>query len=716
MKYNKNNFIINDKPEYFSSGEIHYFRASKSGWRKRLRLLKSSGSRTVATYIPWRIHEPQEGVFCFNCGDGITDLTDFLEAAKKEDMLVILRPGPYSYSELMADGLPDWLVENYPEILAHRKDGTAIHYTAASYLHPVFVEKTKRWYKEVCKYIRPYLKSNGGNVITVQLDNESAGIHVWRDSLDYNCDTIELGKKDGRYCKFLKKRFSSVNELNRLYGTECNSFEEFDPRQTAKDQICACRIDNDYGIFYSEMLSEYMQLLAGLAAENGIDVPFCHNSGNIGITAFFRESVKDMPLLLGCDHYWNLNPQWPQNNPTPQKFMENLFSCRMLEAMGFPAWIPEFQYGNICQWPSISAADLECSLFAHLAFGMKGHNGYVFAGGDNPSGHGWSCKVYDYSAPVSADGKKRPTYYAIKKFCSFIHNNPALLNSSSDSAINIVMDFDSWRPGYQDSCDPEHVLGRKRMRHHHTDTVFASLVSAGLMADLIAPEADFPVSKVLCAVSGGVMSRALQQKLADFVRSGGTLVLWGATPQYDENMLPCTTLADEAKLALTRLAPPAYGGIDFSGSEDAIYTGDVFIPATEVSDCRVIARDSRKGTVAAYEKEYGKGRIIVNNSLLNIWRFSHAEYIAYIFKTAGVKAAIENSNPWVTAIKRVDADGNCWMFFINASSSKQSAVCRVSHGNEIFDFGKLVLAPMQVKIFRNGEKITLRAVENRKKM
>ena len=712
LSYDKNCFYFNGKAQYFASGEIHYFRVAKSGWRKRLKLLKASGSNTVATYIPWRIHEPQEGVFTFNSGDGITDLTDFLETVKKENMKVILRPGPYAYSELMADGLPDWLLENYPEILARKKDGSAIHFASVSYLHPVFLEKVKNWYKEVCKYIVPYLERNGGNVISVQLDNETAGIHVWRGSVDYNAETIGLGKSDGRYCKFLKERFNSVEELNHRYGCSCQSFEEFNPGTEAKDAVCAFRIDNDYGDFYCRMLSEFMQHLAGLAGENGITSPLCHNSGNIGITSFFRESVKDMPLLLGCDHYWNLNPLWPQNNPTPQKIMENLFSCRMLEAMGFPAWIPEFQYGNISQYPSISAPDLECSLFAHLACGMKGHNGYVFAGGDNPPGHGWSCRVYDYSAPISADGRKRQTYHSIKRFCDFICRYPALLKSTSDSDINIVMDFDSWRPGFDDSCDAEHVLGRKKMRHHHIETVFTSLVGAGLMADLIAPEADFPTDKVLCAVSDGVMSKFLQQKLSSYVSSGGTLVLWGAVPQYDENMLTCTILSDSLDIPLTALAEPQFGGIDFSGDEDAIYTGDVFVPQGEIGNSQVLARDSRKGTVAAYYKKSGRGKVVVNNSLLTLWRFSHARYISYIFRNAGVNAKIENSNPWVTVLKRIDSEGNFWTFFINASSSKQTTVCKAHHRNGFFDYGKVSLSPMQVKIFRNREKITINAVEN----
>lgn len=705
FSYDRSCFFIDGKPVYFSSGEIHYFRAAKEGWKKRFQLLKESGCDCVATYIPWRIHEPQEGVFVFDQQDGITDITDFLSLAKEENINVILRPGPYSYSELMADGLPDWLVKNYPEILAGRKDGSPIHPAAVSYLHPVFKEKVRSWYRAVCEVIRPFLDINGGPVILLQLDNETAGVHVWRDSLDYNCDTIELGNENGRLCRFLKARYGEIDNLNRAYKTDFSSWSAYDPRRTVSDSVAACRMENDYGDFYCQMLSEFMAFLAGLAAENKINVPICHNSGNIGITAFFRESIKDNPLLLGCDHYWNLNPQWPQNNPTPQKLMENLFSCRMLEACGFPAWIPEFQYGNICQWPSVSSEDLNCSLFAHLAFGMKGHNGYVFAGGNNPAQHGWSCKVYDYSAPVDADGNTRPTYDVLKEFGKFTANHPELLKSVSDSDIDIIADWNAWRPGYQEDCIPEHVCGRKKMRHHSIDTVFATCVCAGIMPRLVSAEDDFRRDKILCAVCGGTMEKSLQKKLTDFVLAGGNLILWGVVPRYDDNYEPCTILADTLSLALTARAHTSYGGVDFNGSEDAIFTGDFFVPETPVSDCVVLARDSRAPRVAAYSKCAGKGKIVVNGCLFNLWRFSHAEYFAKLFSAAGGKVKIENSNPWVVVMRRRDSDGKLWMFFINASSSQQSVTCKAVDDDKIYEYGEIVFKPMQVKIFCEKEQM-----------
>ena len=61
-------------------------------------------------YVPWNLHEPEEGVYDF--GDGgrdfsmFLDLAGFLKMAQEEDLFVIFRPGPYICAEWDFGGLP----------------------------------------------------------------------------------------------------------------------------------------------------------------------------------------------------------------------------------------------------------------------------------------------------------------------------------------------------------------------------------------------------------------------------------------------------------------------------------------------------------------------------------------------------------------------------------------------------------------------------------
>lgn len=61
-------------------------------------------------YVPWNLHEPEQGNFDFGNGSGdmsdFLDLVTFIRIAQEEDLFVILRPGPYICSEWDFGGLP----------------------------------------------------------------------------------------------------------------------------------------------------------------------------------------------------------------------------------------------------------------------------------------------------------------------------------------------------------------------------------------------------------------------------------------------------------------------------------------------------------------------------------------------------------------------------------------------------------------------------------
>ena len=57
----KEEFYLDGKPFKILSGAIQYFRLHPDQWRDTLYNLKALGFNTVETYIPWALHEPQEG-------------------------------------------------------------------------------------------------------------------------------------------------------------------------------------------------------------------------------------------------------------------------------------------------------------------------------------------------------------------------------------------------------------------------------------------------------------------------------------------------------------------------------------------------------------------------------------------------------------------------------------------------------------------------------
>jgi len=136
---------------------------------------REAGGNCVATYIPWYLHEPEEGKFVFGGESGVLDLEGFLRVAREAGLYVMARPGPYQYSEINYAGLPGWLCENYPELRAKKLDGDSVHTESVSYIHPLFLEKARKWFNHVAPIIAAHTVSYGRPVALTQLDNEMTG-------------------------------------------------------------------------------------------------------------------------------------------------------------------------------------------------------------------------------------------------------------------------------------------------------------------------------------------------------------------------------------------------------------------------------------------------------------------------------------------------------------------------------------------------------------
>jgi len=700
ITFDKKSYRIESKPAYLLSGEFHYFRVPKKDWRSRMRLFKEAGGNVLATYIPWLLHEPEEGHFTWGETAGWLDLESFLQAAWEEKLYVIARPGPYQYSELIYDGLPGWLCENYPNLLARDREGEIFRKSSVSYVHPLFFEKVRRWFAEVCPLLARYTLSQGGPIAFVQIDNEMTGIHEWFGSLDYNPDSMGFSQPEGRYPLFLRARYQDIDVLNAHYDTHFALFEWVIPPETSGEDIYSIRRCKDYFDFYLGTIAEYASFLVDLIRANGIDSPIIHNSANPGMNAYFLETASALgpQFLLGSDHYYTLDQNWPQNHPTPQYAARSFISLEELRLMGYPPTVFELPGGSCSDWPPITPSDALACYLTNLAFGMKGHNYYIFTGGPNPPGAGANTDLYDYGASIGPYGEIRPLYEAQKAFSDLIANYPWLVNADRQTDLSMALDFEYSRTDHYWAQCSDFTLSPRDAWELLRKGPLTTALCAGLSPEMVRLDAPLPASSSpLVVVSSSSMSSHKQQNLVDYLQMGGKALILPTLPVVDENLEPCTILADflgapQAKPAPKGIYRPTIGGIVNVSGEITFWED---IPAS----AEVVGLEEKTGKPVAWKlNTTGGGTALVLGFRWNHAMHEHARMLKSLLSMLGLQPVIHCSNPNIWTTLWISLEGKALLFLLNLFSAPMEAEISITlPGGKMIQAGLHPIGPVTVK-------------------
>lgn len=694
FKFDKTGFTIDGKDQFLVSGEFHYFRIPAEDWKKRMLLFKQAGGNCLATYVPWLVHEPEEGNILF--GDiPNRDLKRFLDTAKEVGLKVVLRPGPYQYSELLNAGLPNWLLDDYPEIMAQNLRGEAFSSEGVSYLHPTFLKKARIYFKAFADVVRPYM---GDPVVMLQTDNELAGVQVWYGSMDYHPVTMGIGTEDGRYPTFLKRKYGSLDVLNAAYGLHVSCWADvpvIDSGDLSDPAIC--RRLQDYSDFYCDTMGEYMALLASWLKEDGLDAPICHNSANPTMNSMFIESIEHMGenFLLGSDHYYALNQTWAQNNPTPQYGVHVYYSMEMMRLMGMPPSVLEMPGGSPSDTPPILPQDLLCCYQTNLAMGMKGVNYYVFTGGPNFPGTGTTCDLYDYNAHVRADGSLNPTYESLKTFGMFMQNHAWMQRGARRGSAVIgfewkatrCRDYDYSSVAFtRDSCWEFTRLG-----------LIYTMMCSKYAPELANLDGALDLSRPLIVPCPTIMSAAAQQNLIDFVEQGGQLLLFGTLPELDEEMRPCTLLRAYLGDPLLHRPGRRSSVVQYDPLGHIFGTTPVHGMDSVPDGSSVLCTEAHTGDILGFEQVHGSGRVLFVTTHWKMTTFDQPTFLEMLLERLGTRPCIASSNRNIFTSLWEDATGHQCVFVMNLYSSPQSTdVTIFAKDGSVARREHVDLAPMQI--------------------
>jgi beta-galactosidase len=603
-------FWLNAEPQLIQAGEFHYYRTPKDQWANRLGLLKAAGFNALATYIPWLWHQLDEDVTDL---DGhshpMRDLAGYFDLAAEMGFLIIARPGPYIMAETINEGIPPWVFTKYPQVAFISQDHKVQN--VVSYLHPDFLACVKKWYKAIFGILTPRQITRAGRIIMVQLDNEMGMIQWVRNILDTNPNTMT--------------RFAA--HLGHVYGTALpDRYPVTDLPDFLRNGILnprepyAAHIVEDYRCFYRDYLREYATFLLTEAKANGLEVPpviNIHGFGNGGKT--FPIGISQLIGVMGIEGVVSATDVYP-GHIAEDNIHHMLLVNEMTKALHNkeqPLFSIEFQAGGNQDFGGNQSSLFDLHTRLCISSGMRAINHYLFCDGENDPILS-PIKRHDWGHPVRKDGTLRRHYQRYPKLSKVLKVYGADLIRSRPQAVTTIgfqLDY------FMTEVNNLFTQGASSIITHQRDYILFDMIARGLVLthrpfdtlEISRSALDAARTPLLWVMTEKQCDATTQQKLVDYLRSGGKLILAGRMCVEEFSHSPCTILRDALGIKQTEDSEPfVWENITVFDYQD-VPVSFVESFTGEFDETFATRKD---GGVVGFVKTVGKGQVLVFGATL----------------------------------------------------------------------------------------------------
>ncbi|MEO8291718.1 MAG: beta-galactosidase [Actinomycetota bacterium] len=634
-------FRIGDADRYLLSGEFHYFRVPRQDWADRLRLMRDIGLTATSIYVPWNWHQPDPD--SPPDLDGRTSPERNLRAAFDEieaaDLDCIFRPGPFITAEWRNGGIPDWVWELEPGVLALDVDGGVSApdhpYPAITHAHPAYRAAEAAWLEASCAIAVDHLASRGGSVIDVQIDDEPS---YWQRiasgslAVDYNPILI-ASPGDGapsRFGDWLLDRYGSLDAVNGEYGTAWSRATDIEPPREQMMGPGDLPRHADWFDFKLHEVNLDMEHQYRTVVGAGIDVPismlfpYLLALDAVRFTDFIED--RGLPIHLTNEVYLSL---FGPNSCDERKLGDIVASHETYTGVWLrghgPAISMELQGSNST---NITPAAMELLYAMTVARGIKGINIYMMVGGQNPPGfENVTGRGYDIAAPIAKDGSERPHAGVLRKLAKVIEaGGRALLDAEPLR--------DTWI-GCLATLERAAIVGGDGPMAAAAE-LLATTFSGGEMG--MSNAASLPALMVNASVSFGAvdleratpeelaalpqvwvpglphLDRRVQESLVRALAHGAHLVVLPEMPRLDEHGAPCELLWDACMDGIEvtppdpRAAAEAMHMLTTPQGESLVAPGRRW-SYTLPEGAHALVHDMKSGLPVAFTRSVGDGRV-----------------------------------------------------------------------------------------------------------
>jgi beta-galactosidase len=540
----------------------------------------------------------------------------------------------------------------------------------------------------------------------MQLDDEPSYFQTLKGSpllVDYNPIVVGNGRESGFYQGWLEKRYQrDLRALNDAHRAKYVAFADAVPPREALNRAEELPRFLDWYYCKLDMINEYTAHLYRWARGAGIEVPlsvlFPYLAQYYASDRLPRDLARQgLPVHITAECY-----------PTGMSGVDHLAEDAIGHIVGnteaYRTWWAEGV------GPPVSA-EAQCSMAAHLewhglemyytlllAHGLNGFNFFMMVGGETPRGYElFLGPTFDLSSPIGPRGEIREHYWPIRRLGEWLRiHKTALEQTEPVSAIAYA-----YYPPYEPAGYGADTLATG-LRDDYRDALLSYFgmegAALGSLATLLPlAGADYAMLNLeyagleqLCKhkqvwVAGlDFMSRAVQQKLVEYVNQGGHLVLLPRVPQFDEHMhpldgplahlFPAWPLHPQPGTRLGRSTPMHAVDIPEAGVDRALifdYVDTFDLPG----GAEAFAYESVSGKPCAYTVRSGAGKAtLLGFKLRYFWdpQLSLKKLVGAVLALGGVsRPAYAHGFELIASLRR--GEGKSFLFVANPSDVPQTA-------------------------------------------
>ncbi|NMB90059.1 MAG: hypothetical protein GYA17_17005 [Chloroflexi bacterium] len=528
------------------SGEVQFFRMDPAAWEPSLRQVKALGLPIVSTYLSWRRFSLGPGKYDLTGEtDPRLDLPAYLDLCRQMGLWVTFKPGPWICAEETNGGFPDWLVNDPGLQVLDAGDRPVQGYNPPfqspipSYLHPRYQEHVRAWLQAVDRVAAPYCYPHGP-ILLVQLDNEPG--YTFHDRMfesDYNPYVAAPG---GLYARWLQAKYTTLQQLNHSHGSAWPAFEQVEPpRALEVERLAGLPRYLDWVEFKEWTLAQEVRSTGWYHLHNGLDqVLFTINYNEhpqLGVPNHWQ-ALEQASGIGGFDYY----PRLPMQ---PADFVSMVQALNYSRTVNRLPWSPEIMTGI---WSfegqehdpqQLEAEDFEYLYLTCLAYGLKGMNFYMLADRDH-----W------VNSPLNARGERTPTARAVEKTVQLMQTIPNFYDLEIEQPVAVIYHRPYAREAFVAHENPACVEGyRLGSAYAGFTALYTRLVQHNYnpaVADLWAAPQRLEQHRLAFFPAGPTLEPETQQRLVEYVRQGGRLVVLAHGAAPDPAEAPCARLAAAA--------------------------------------------------------------------------------------------------------------------------------------------------------------------------